>query len=139
MLDSSTAAFSDAADQIDGLSTRNVDSELIEHAADLMSVLSEAKNVFGDLRRLLVDSNAYQEHANSTGAMVESFLGGLLGDPMAKTRQMQGAAGALSQQQQSVMGRMNRMIERGNQIDQRELVLRARLTRELDYDFEPLD
>ena len=52
---------------------------------------------------------------------------------------MQGAAGALSQQQQSVMGRMNRMIERGNQIDQRELVLRARLTRELDYDFEPLD
>ncbi len=136
VFDMTAAAYSSYAEQISQLPVVHVDPAIVGFARDYIQLLRESASLVSQFRILADEMQAQHTYANSTEVGVESFMRGLLGDPLGKASELNQQGRLLEGRSQELSRRARELNDQESALGTTELVLRSELTARYKIEFE---
>lgn len=131
-------AYEGFATDISQFSVVDVDPEIVKFAGKYVDILQEGSDLLNTFRALIEEIAAQQEYAGSFQVGVESFVRGLLGDPMGTANELKQKGYQLEEKRQKLVSRERDLESRESALSSDELILRADLSKKYECEFPVL-
>lgn len=137
-LEKANKLYRNLSDDIGQLPSSLVDADAVALGADYIQALNECAILSQDMIDLMKLDTQLQAAADSPSVAVESFIRGLMGDPLGKVNEFKSASQKLANDGDQLRARWATIQQRIATFDAREVKLRAALAEKYRRDFPPL-